>query len=114
MRRWFAFLAVTVACAFTLFSPSRAPAWGRQGHEITGRIADKHLDERARKAVHDLLKGDQFQSLSDGRLNSWADAVRSSAAFRRKYPTMAQLLTAGGPLAKGAAWRLPARVASSS
>jgi hypothetical protein len=28
--------------------------------------------------------------LADGRLNSWADAVRSSAEFRRKYNRMAE------------------------
>jgi hypothetical protein len=70
--------------------PSRALAWGRQGHEITGRIADKYLDEKARAAIGELLKGHEYQSLADGRLNIWADAVRSSAAFRRKYPRTAE------------------------
>jgi hypothetical protein len=88
MRRWLILLAV--ACAYAALCPCRALAWGQKGHEITGRIADKHLDDKARAAVNELLKDDQFKSLSDGRLNSWADAIRSSAAFRRKYPTMAQ------------------------
>ena len=70
--------------------PARALAWGRQGHEITGRIADKYLDQKARAAIGELLKGHQYQSLADGRLNSWADAVRSSAEFRRKYNGMAE------------------------
>src|SRR5437879_2688421 len=90
MRTWLTLLVVTVAFAYTAFLPSRAAAWGQPGHEITGRIADRYLDEKARAAVNELLKGDQFQSLSDGRLNSWADAVRSSAEFRRKYPRMAE------------------------
>jgi hypothetical protein len=90
MRRCLALLVMAVACASALLCPSRALAWGRQGHEITGRIADKHLDDKARAAIAELLKGDQFQSLSDGRLNSWADAIRSSAAFRRKYSRMAE------------------------
>jgi hypothetical protein len=89
MRRSLVLLVVAVACA-TMCLPSRAHAWGRQGHEITGRIADKYLDEKARAAIGELLKGHQYQSLSDGRLNSWADAVRSSAEFRRKYANMAQ------------------------
>jgi hypothetical protein len=70
--------------------PSHALAWGRQGHEVTGRIADRFLDERARAAIAELLKGHQYQSLADGRLNSWADAVRSSAEFRHKYNRMAE------------------------
>jgi hypothetical protein len=70
--------------------PARALAWGRQGHEITGRIADKFLDEKARAAIGELLKGHQYQSLADGRMNSRADAVRSSAEFRRKYNGMAE------------------------
>ncbi len=88
MRDWLTLLAVACACAASL--PPRALAWGRQGHEIAGRIADKYLDDKARAAIAELLKGDQFQSLADGRLNSWADAIRSSAAFRRKYPRMAE------------------------
>jgi hypothetical protein len=55
MRRWLTFLAVACACTASL--PTRALAWGRQGHEITGRIADKYLDERARAAIGELLKG---------------------------------------------------------
>jgi hypothetical protein len=90
MRKWMTFLVVFAACAYTLILPSVAPAWGRHGHEITGRIADKYLDEKARAAIGELLKGHQYQSLADGRLNSWADAVRSSAEFRRKYARMAE------------------------
>jgi hypothetical protein len=85
MRTWLALLIVAVTCAFSPLLPSRALAWGRQGHEITGRIADKYLDQKARAAIGELLKGHQYQSLVEGRLNSWADAVRSSAEFRRKY-----------------------------
>jgi hypothetical protein len=83
-------LAVFAALAYAAIFPTRAAAWGKKGHEIAGRIADQHLDEKARQAIDELLKGDQFQSLSDGRLNSWADAIRSSAAFRRKYPRMSE------------------------
>jgi hypothetical protein len=90
MRKWATLLAVLMALAYAAMLPSGAPAGGRQVHEIAGRIADKYLDNKARAAVAELLKGHQFPLLADGRLNSWADAIRSSAAFRRKYPTMAQ------------------------
>jgi hypothetical protein len=90
MGGWLALLVLAVACASTLSLRSRALAWGRQGHEVTGRIADRFLDERARAAIAELLKGHQYQSLADGRLNSWADAVRSSAEFRRKYNRKAE------------------------
>ncbi len=90
MRKPFLVLVLVLACAVTLTTPSRVHAWGQKGHEITGRIADKYLDDKARAAINELLKGHQYQSLADGRLNSWADAVRSSAEFRRKYPRMAE------------------------
>jgi nuclease S1 len=90
MRKGLSLLAVIVACASTASLPARALAWGKTGHEIAGRIADKYLDERARTAIKALLRGDQFHSLSDGQLNTWADAIRSSAAFKRKYPKMSQ------------------------
>jgi hypothetical protein len=90
MRRVLPFLLVAVSFSYVAAFPPCAFAWGKKGHEIAGRIADKYLDGKTREAIDELLKGDQFQSLSDGRLNTWADAIRSSATFRRKYPRMAE------------------------
>ena len=83
-------LAVLVAVAATAGAPSRAAAWGKEGHELVGKIADKHLNAKARRGIAELLQAHQFQSLADGRLTNWADAIRSSAAFRAKYPKMSQ------------------------
>jgi hypothetical protein len=90
MRERLTLPAVVLALCCTALWPTRAAAWGKKGPEIAGRIADKFLDERARAAISELLKGHQYQSLADGRLNTWADAIRSSAEFRRKYPRMAE------------------------
>ena len=78
------FLTVVVLVAMSC--PTRALAWGKDGHEIVGKIAEKHLDKRAREAVEELLKDHQFKSLSDTKLVNWADAIRSSATYKEKYP----------------------------
>lgn len=81
-------LVLGLAC-MTL-APSNASAWGKDGHDIVGRVADKHLTSRARNAIDELLQDHQFRSLADGRLPTWADSIRSSSTFRKKYPKMAQ------------------------
>jgi hypothetical protein len=90
MRTWLVLLSTLAGLALVGLAPSRATAWGKEGHELVGRIADKHLNSKARDAINELLQNDQFQSLSDGRLTNWADAIRGSAVFRHKYPNMAQ------------------------
>jgi hypothetical protein len=67
----------------------RAAAWGKDGHAIVGKIADKYLSDKARAAIKELLAEDQFKSLADERLPTWADAIRSSGMFKKKYPDMA-------------------------
>jgi hypothetical protein len=81
-------LATAAMVASIAGLPSRAVAWGPEGHELVGKIADKFINNNTRNAINELLENHQFQSLSDGRLPNWADSIKSSAAYRRKYPTM--------------------------
>jgi hypothetical protein len=84
MRTWFGLLLLVLVVLGVL--PSRAAAWGKEGHEIVGKIADKNLTSKAQTEIALLLQGDQFQSLSDGRLTNWADSIRNSSTYRHKYP----------------------------
>lgn len=70
--------------------PSAALAWGKDGHQVVGKVAHKHLTSKARNAIDELLQDHQFQSLADSRLTNWADTIKSSAAYRHKYPKMNQ------------------------
>ena len=79
-------MAMVVVCVVGL--PARATAWGRDGHAIVGKIADKHLSEKARAAIKELLADHEYKSLADERLPNWADAIRSSGALKKKYPDM--------------------------
>ena len=85
-KRLFALLSLTVIWPLSSVSP--AFGWGKDGHELVGKIADKHLSANARLAVEELLLDNQFTSLSDGRLPNWADAIRGSAVYKTKYPKM--------------------------
>ena len=82
--------AAVLAAAVVLVGGGRAWAWGKEGHEVVGRIADEHLSKKAKAAIKELLTEHQFTSLSDGRLTNWADSIRSSAQYKRQYPQMAK------------------------
>src|SRR5262245_57379218 len=88
MRAWLLTLAALAALATMLGLPNRTMAWGPKGHEIVGKIADKHLSKQARLEINLLLEGHQFKGLSDGKLTNWADTIKSSAAMKRKFPHM--------------------------
>jgi hypothetical protein len=47
-------------------------AWGRLGHRVTSRIAEKYLNPKAKEAVKAML--DEGETLADGSL--WADGHR--------------------------------------
>jgi hypothetical protein len=90
MRRWLTVPIVLVGFAVPAFAPGRADAWGKEGHALVGKIADKFLTSQAREAIDELLQGHQFHSLSDERLPNWADAIRGSSFYRKKFPNMAK------------------------
>ena len=87
MAKWIASLALLAA---VLAAPDRAVAWGKDGHEIVGKIAEKNLSKPARAAVDELLKDHQFKGVSDSKLVNWADSIRGSALYKEKYPKAAE------------------------
>jgi hypothetical protein len=76
---WF----VVVLAAYALLSPARAWAWGEEGHRVVARIAEAHLGRKARDGVRDLLG---TGSISDYRVALWADEIKRSAFYKRRYP----------------------------
>jgi hypothetical protein len=56
-------------------------SWGVIGHRTVGMIAQKHLTDKAKAAVKELL-GDT--SLAD--VSTWADEVRSKPAYEQTAP----------------------------
>uniref|UniRef100_UPI003F6D7420 S1/P1 nuclease n=1 Tax=Polaribacter sp. TaxID=1920175 RepID=UPI003F6D7420 len=45
-------------------SSDDAVFWGKNGHRVTGKIAEKHLTKRTKKAVDKLLKGQSLAFVS--------------------------------------------------
>jgi nuclease S1 len=72
----------TAALVAVIVSSSSCFAWGEDGHVIVGRIAETYLCPAAKANVKDLLDD---RSISDPRLSTWADLIRSSGALNRKY-----------------------------
>lgn len=81
-------LSMAIVLIGVLGVPARAPAFGKDGHAIIGKIADKYLSEKARAAITELLAEHEYKSLADERLPNWADMIRSSGMFKKKYPDM--------------------------
>jgi hypothetical protein len=54
--------------------PSRAFAWGSEGHRIVAEIAEQHLMPAIAKQVRDLLAIENSTSLAD--VANWADQIR--------------------------------------
>jgi hypothetical protein len=63
-------LEVTLISVF--FYSGVALAWGPQGHRITAKVAENHLDPQAKRAITALLGS---ESLADAAF--WADTMRS-------------------------------------
>jgi hypothetical protein len=68
-RSWF-----IVVLTFLIVDQAGTPvrAWGRLGHRVTSRIAEKHLNRKAIEAVEALL--DEGETLADA--STWADEHR--------------------------------------
>jgi S1/P1 nuclease len=90
-------LLLAFACLYSLLALHASPAraWGYQGHEVVGSIADQLIADNAnaKKQVHDILNGplpsdaevkDQkdlhvFRELTLQQAGPWADCVKSVA-----------------------------------
>jgi nuclease S1 len=60
---WF---VVTLTLLFALQTTTPALAWGRIGHRVIARLAEKHMTPQARVAVPSLLE--PGESLADASL----------------------------------------------
>jgi hypothetical protein len=58
-------------------------AWGDRGHVVAAAVAEARLDDKARDAVRALLDD---RSPADVRLCTWADQIKRSAFYKKKYP----------------------------
>jgi S1/P1 Nuclease len=76
------------ALAAVLLLPGSLFAWWDDGHVIVARIAEAQLTPDARAAIKDLLGENREgeRNISDVRICTWADLIRSSGQLDRKYP----------------------------
>jgi hypothetical protein len=56
-------------------------AWGREGHEIVGAIAQNLLNDDAKAQIADLLDNDSLAAIAN-----WADDVRHTSAYSSTAP----------------------------
>jgi hypothetical protein len=57
-----------------LLAPTRAFAWGSEGHRIVAEIADQYLEPDTARQVHALLDVENATTLAD--VANWADQIR--------------------------------------
>lgn len=79
--------ATAVAGLSTFFcSVTPAYAWGDEGHEVVGLIANHYLDPAVRAKVNAILAGDTTHLTPNTMIDSeatWADKFRDSSSARR-------------------------------
>lgn len=66
------FLLIILVC----FCYSSIAWWGTNGHRIVGEIAERHLNNKARRAVHEILGAESL-----GLSSTWADFIKSDDSF---------------------------------
>jgi hypothetical protein len=54
--------------------------WGQNGHRTTGKIAENHLNKRAKRKIDNLLNGQSLAFVS-----TYADEIKSDKAFSKYY-----------------------------
>ena len=67
-------------CLLAFAFSSQAFAWGQTGHRVVGLVADKHLSNKARKAVLRILQDNSLAEVSN-----WMDDVKSDANFNQTH-----------------------------
>ncbi len=80
-RRWGAALAPALLGMLAIGSSTVARAWGDEGHEIVGLIADHYLEPAVRTRVTSILAGDKTHLTPDTHIDTeatWADKFRDS------------------------------------
>ncbi len=65
-------VVATIAILMALQTATPVWAWGRLGHRVISRIAEKYLSPKAKEAIKALL--DEGESLADA--STWADEHR--------------------------------------
>lgn len=77
--------ALVVAGLSTFCSVTPAYAWGDEGHEVVGLIANNYLDPAVRTKVNAILAGDTTHLTATTLIDSeatWADKYRDSSSAR--------------------------------
>jgi len=71
------FLVFTFLIQISLFSN---PIWGPTGHRTVGKIAEKHLTKKAKRAINKLLNGESLAFIS-----TYADEIKSDKNYDKYY-----------------------------
>ncbi|PQB07068.1 S1/P1 Nuclease [Polaribacter filamentus] len=66
---------------FMKSSSDEAVFWGKNGHRVIGKIAEKHLTRKTKKCVDKILKGQSLAFVS-----TFADEIKSDRKYSEYYP----------------------------
>lgn len=78
MKHYFFALGITF---FIVLNSQAFNDWGATGHRATGKIAEKHLTNKAKKAIDKLLKGESLAFVS-----TFADEIKSDRKYNKYSP----------------------------
>src|SRR5262249_29494498 len=66
-----------------LVLPSPVWGWGPEGHDVVALVAEQHLSSKARNAIAELIGS---RSIGERRIANWADLIKRSSYYNKKYP----------------------------
>jgi hypothetical protein len=70
----------------TLLTPTLGHAWGRDGHNVVGEIAWRHLNGEARAQVEALLGEFEEPGTDLAEVTTWADEIRGQPEWDHAQP----------------------------
>lgn len=74
-------ITITLSFIWVLGAFATDDVWGPTGHRATGKIAEKHLTKKAKRAIDELLEGESLAFVS-----TYADEIKSDKNYRKFYP----------------------------
>lgn len=74
-------ILIILISLFFITTSVNAFDWGQTGHRVTGKVAEKYLTKKARKAIEKLLDGQSLAFVS-----TYADEIKSDKAYRSYGP----------------------------
>lgn len=78
------FIGLIMAAGLLAVTAASSLAWGPEGHEIVGTIAESYLTPIAKEQIQAIIGSSK--RMADPEISSWADKIRYMKEYKEIYP----------------------------